>query len=368
MVLIVVTGANGFIGTNICNKLLALQPEDLGFDKQGKKTFSNFDETSASNFIEVIGTDLPESLNRDTAKRFIGSSRYTYCDYEQLIETLNKRNIAPNIIIHNGACSSTTETDKNIFAKLNVNYSKSMWNYCTKNQVPLIYASSAAVYGDGLNGFSDKKEDCHKYKSLNLYGQSKLDFDLWVLEQKQTPPTWFGLRYFNVFGQFEGHKKGQASMVYHGYHQAMRAQKIKLFKSNDLAKYKDGEQLRDFIYVDDIVDITVSLTKLSIERKKEFDLYKKVKKEIHENGLFLNLGRGVTETWNTLATHVFNSLGMTVNIEYIDIPTNIVNQYQNYTCANLETLRNLGVTHTFRSFEESVKRYIHEHLIRSSTL
>lgn len=224
--------------------------------------------------------------------------------------------------------------------------------------MPLIYASSAAVYGNGEHGFSDRKEDCHKYKSLNLYGQSKLDFDLWAMKQKQTPPTWFGLRYFNVFGPHEGHKKGQASMVYHGYFQAIQTGKIKLFESNS-DQYKDGEQERDFVYVDDVVNVTKFLIKISILRKRGLS-----DTVLADNGLFLNVGSGIPNTWNTLAKSVFDAIELPGHVEYIPIPKNIVNQYQNYTCADLSLLMTLDPDENFYVFQDAVKRYIHSYLMR----
>lgn len=360
MTCFVLTGSNGFIGTNLVQKILAAQPEDLGLEKKPSPRFSNFENTTEreSGYTTVIGSDIPESLSRPIAHRFVGSSRYVYQDYKSLLTYLENLSTPPDVIIHNGACSSTTETNPDVFAELNLGYSKKIWDYCTKNQVPLIYASSAATYGDGKNGFSDKKEDCSKYQALNLYGKSKLDFDLWALKQKQTPPTWFGLRYFNVFGQFESHKGGQASMAYHGYNQATRTGKIRLFKSNT-TDYQDGDQMRDFIYIDDITEVTMDLIRLCLKRKKDPQSH-----PISENGLFLNLGTGVARTWNDLAACVFDSLSMPTSIEYIPIPANIANQYQNYTCADLNTLRSLDIEHSFRTLEQGVGKYIQKHLLR----
>lgn len=358
---IVVTGSNGFIGSNVLEKLLSLMPEELGFHKGTTPRFSSSTpEKSEERIIRVIASDLPESLTRNTAKRFAGSSRVHYVDHESLFTYLKSLPTPPNLVVHNGACSSTTEKDPVVFEKLNWGYTQKMWDYCARHQVPLIYASSAAVYGDGTLGFSDKKEDCTKYTSLNLYGKSKLDFDLWALKQKNTPPTWFGLRYFNVFGQFESHKGGQASMVYHGYHQALKNGCIRLFKSNT-SEYTDGNQVRDFVYVDDIVDVTIELMRICIARQSGVSPV-----SLPGNGLFLNIGNGREETWNHLATLVFKALNLPSRIEYIPMLENIANQYQNYTCADLSTLRSIGVTHTFKSFEEGVTKYVQRHLTRGS--
>ncbi len=322
-------------------------------------SFSNFDTVNAeASLLEVIATDTSESLVRENARRFAGSARVTYVDHENLFEHLNGLSQAPLLVIHNGACSSTTERNPEVFERLNLGYTKKVWEYCARLNIPLIYASSAATYGDGLKGFSDKKEHCSQYKSLNLYGQSKLDFDLWALEQQQTPPTWFGLRYFNVYGQHEGHKLGQASMAFHGYNQALKNGNIKLFKSN-ASIYADGEQVRDFVYVDDVVDVTIKLMKVCLERSQSCSSL-----VIPNNGCFVNVGTGKEETWNHLAQCVFKAIGISCKIEYIPMPESLVNQYQNYTCADLSTLKFLGIDHKFRTLEEGVTRYVQKFLFR----
>jgi ADP-L-glycero-D-manno-heptose 6-epimerase len=355
---IVLTGAHGFIGINLLEKVLMTSPEELGLPKNTIPKFSDFDQNNIDRNISVTISDLPESLTRENARRFAGSARVKYVDYEGLFSYLESLATPPAIIVHNGACSSTTEQDPQVFAKLNLGYSQKIWEYCTKFKVPLIYASSAATYGDGTLGFSDKKEDCAKYTPLNLYGKSKLDFDMWALRHTQTPPTWFGLRYFNVYGQFEGHKGGQASMVYHGYHQVTRTGKINLFKSNT-PQYQDGQQVRDFIYVDDIVAVTMLLMRICIERRLgNSNLI------LPENGLFLNVGTGLTETWNNLAKNVFSALSLPCHLDYIPMPDNIAGQYQNYTCADLSALRSLGIQHEFQTLPQGVTKYVQKHLLR----
>ena len=354
----VITGAHGFIGTNIADRILKLNPTELGLEKPLHPTFSNFGKGYEEGF-SVLATDLNESLTRFTSRRFLGSSRYKYLDYKDLGQYLSQCESKPLAVIHNGACSSTMETRKEIFDELNLKSSKDLWHYCSKNKVPFIYASSAAVYGDGKKGFSDKKEDCESYRPLNLYGQSKLDFDIWTLKQSSKPPIWFGLRYFNVYGQFESHKKSQASMVYHGFNQIKKDGKIGLFKSNDPKNYSDGDQVRDFIYVDDIVSITLKL----LQRSLEVTLLNK-KNNILDNGLFLNLGCGIPETWNNLAKSIFSALDVKEAIDYIDMPEKLSKQYQNYTCANLETLSSLELNHNFFSLKDGVRKYVLEYLMK----
>jgi len=357
---VVVTGANGFIGTNVVEAFLSIAPEDLGVqDGSSPKPprFSSFGERPYRTGVDVIGSDLPESLARPAASRFAGSVRYSYIPHDQLVDHLRSLAEPPLVVVHNGACSSTVETNPEIFARLNVGSSQTLWQYCAEYGVPFLYASSAATYGDGTQGFSDKKEDCHLYTALNLYGKSKLDFDLWALEQAIAPPVWFGLRYFNVYGPYESHKGGQASMVYHGYHQALKTGSIKLFESNS-PQYGHGEQERDFIYVEDVVDVTLKLTKWA--------LFHKQNNPIAGKGCFVNVGRGKPETWNTLARSVFAALELPARIEYIPIPDSIKRQYQNYTCADLSTLhRILGEGgYLPLSFEEGIQRYIKRHLMR----
>lgn len=357
MIHIVVTGANGFIGNNILERLLKIDPTQLGYPAAPTPHFSTFEE-HPNQWISITTTDLPHTLSTPNANRFAGSARVRYVDYENLFQDLERLEKPPTLIIHNGACSSTTESDPAVFQKLNLSYSQKVWDYCARQRVPLIYASSAATYGDGTLGFSDKKEDCHRYTSLNLYGKSKLDFDLWALKQANTPPTWFGLRYFNVYGPFESHKGGQASMVYHGYNQAKANGVIRLFQSNT-PQYKDGEQLRDFVFIDDVVDITVKLAKLCVLRQDN-----PAACPLPENGLFLNVGTGTTQTWNTLAQCVFSAMSLPTNIHYIPIPPNIANQYQNYTCAKLDSWALFGLEHTFRTLPQGVTSYVHKHLLR----
>ena len=336
---IVITGSNGFIGTNLVEKYLSISPQAL----------------SLSSSFEIFGSDLPESISRTNAQKSSNNPRYHYYDYEELLTTLEEKKEKPLLVIHNGACSSTTETNPVIFEKQNLGYSKSLWNFCTKNKIPFIYASSASVYGDGIHGFSDKKEMMPLFKPMNLYAKSKYDFDSWILEQKtNTPPLWFGLRYFNVYGQFEDHKKSQASMVFHGFNQAKSTGKIKLFKSFAPQDYKDGEQVRDFIYVDDIVTITLLLSEKMLSQKNKLSF--------PENGLFLNLGTGQTRTWNELATSIFNALNIPPHIEYIEMPNTLKLQYQNYTCADLSTFHSLNLGFSFVELQKGVYTYVTQYL------
>jgi len=363
---VVVTGAHGFIGNHILERMLTADLEELtaqqGFGsgaqvhfRTAQVRFSQQSSPPVSTF-DVWAVDLPESSVRSTAHRFAQSSRVRIVFLKDLLAALNSAAVPPVAIIHNGACSSTVERNPAVFAELNVGSSQDLWNYCAQHNVPFIYASSAAVYGDGSKGFADLPEHTARFAPLNLYGKSKLDFDLWAVEQKNAPPAWFGLRYFNVYGPFEAHKAGQASLVYHGYQQATRTGCIKLFKSNT-AQYTDGNQVRDFVYVKDIVKVTMHLLGLALRKEKPALL-------ANGSGCFVNIGCGQTRSWNDLAASVFSALSLPARIEYISMPENIAGQYQNYTCADLSTLRALGYTLPFTSLEEGVREYVQRYLMR----
>ncbi|NBW82715.1 NAD-dependent epimerase/dehydratase family protein, partial [bacterium] len=345
---VVVTGAHGFIGNHILEKMLTADIEELkqapdfgGVNSEKPRTaqvrFSQQTHVPQSS-LDVWAVDLPESANRATAHRFAQSSRVKIVFLKDLMKELQAASHPPLAVIHNGACSSTVETNPAVFAELNMASSQDLWNYCAEHNIPFIYASSAAVYGDGLKGFSDAAGSASGYTPLNLYGHSKLDFDLWAMAQSNAPSFWFGLRYFNVYGPFEGHKGGQASMVFHGYQQATRTGAIRLFKSNT-ARYGDGDQLRDFVYVKDITRVTMHLLKLALSQHLPPTAQNLLSGK--SRGCFLNVGTGEARSWNHLAGAVFDAIAVPRKIEYIDIPGNIAGQYQNYTCADISNLRAL---------------------------
>lgn len=364
---VVVTGAHGFIGNHILEKMLMTDLETLkgndpsesaeaGRPRTAQVRFSQQTRLPATVF-DVWAVDLPESSTRTTAHRFAQSSRVKIIFQRDLLPALKNASHPPLAIIHNGACSSTVERDPAVFAELNVGSSQGLWTYCAENNVPFIYASSAAVYGDGSKGFSDSPNESGSFSPLNLYGKSKLDFDLWAMEQKSTPPLWFGLRYFNVYGPFENHKGGQASMAFHGYQQATRTGCIRLFKSNT-SEYSDGNQVRDFVYVKDIVKVTMHLLGLAL--RGEAPAFQAGT----QNGCFVNVGTGETRSWNDLAAAIFDALSLPRRIEYITIPENISGQYQNYTCADLSALRGLGYRQPLTPLNQGVREYVQRYLMR----
>ena len=246
-------------------------------------------------------------------------------------------------VFHLGARTDTTEKNKNIFDELNFEYSKRIWEICTEKQIPLVYASSAATYGGGEHGYEDSHDIVSKLKPLNPYGDSKNDFDKWVLSQKATPPFWAGTKFFNVYGPNEYHKKRMASVVFHAANQIKETGKMKLFKSHKEG-IENGHQKRDFIYVKDVLDIL-------------YFFYKKQKK----SGLY-NVGTGEARTFLDLANATFAALDLESNISFMDTPKDIRDNYQYFTEANMKKLRAAGYKKKFYSLEEGVEDYVKNYL------
>ena len=242
-----------------------------------------------------------------------------------------------DVIYHLGAITDTTEMNMNKFDEYNVQSSIFIWNLCYAFQIPLVYASSAATYGDGEEGFDDKK-DIIKLKPLNPYGWSKQQFDVWAETQEHQPKHWYGLKFFNVYGHGEAHKAKMASVVFHTFNQINESKKVKLFKSHR-PDYEDGEQKRDFVYVDDVVDVCIFMG---------------TQKPI--SGIY-NVGTGKARSFNDLATAVFTSLGYKKNITYIDTPILIRDKYQYFTEAKINKLRIAGYKKPFHELEEGVYKY-----------
>lgn len=242
-------------------------------------------------------------------------------------------------IIHMGACSSTTERDFDYLWKNNFEYTKTLWNYCADKQISFIYASSAATYGDGTQGFDDKM-DIDKLLPLNGYGYSKQLFDQWVKHQaKEFPKQHVGLKFFNVYGPNEYYKGSMASMIFHGFSQIMESGEIRLFKSAN-KDYSDGGQLRDFVYVKDICSVIVWL--LNNEKV---------------SGLF-NVGTGRAQSFKELAEATFYALNMEPNIRYVDMPEHLKNKYQYYTKAEMSKLREVGYSKEFMDLEKGARDYV----------
>jgi ADP-L-glycero-D-manno-heptose 6-epimerase len=315
--MIVVTGAAGFIASNLVKKL----------NQEGYKNIVVVDDFSnAGKNKNLRGKQFIEKIHRED---FINWLR----DNKQQVE----------YVFHIGARTDTTEFDKRIFDQLNLNYSKDLWSICTQAGIPFIYASSAATYGSGEYGYKDDHELVYKLEPLNPYGESKNEFDKWVLNQNDFPPYWAGLKFFNVYGPNEYHKGRMASVIYHAYHQIKATGKMKLFRSHH-SDYRDGEQLRDFIYVKDVVKVLYFLM-----QKGE------------QSGIF-NLGTGRARTFNDLVKNTFQAMNVPENLEYIDTPEDIRDKYQYFTEAEMTKLRSAGYEEEFMSLEEGIEDYIKNYL------
>lgn len=315
--MIVVTGAAGFIGSCLVSRL----------NKDGKTDLILVDDFSRDEKAPNLeGKKFSEKIDRD---RFV----------EWFQENFRKI----EIVYHIGARTDTTEFNKAIFDKLNVEYSKALWNICTEHQIPLVYASSAATYGLGEHGYSDNHDVVTKLKPLNPYGDSKNDFDKWVLAQKTCPPNWYGLKFFNVYGPNEYHKGRMASVIFHAFNQISASGGMKLFRSHN-PDYTDGGQLRDFVYVKDVVDVILFLGKNK-----------------PQNGLY-NLGTGEARTFLDLANNTFASLNKASNVSFIDTPADIRDKYQYFTEADMSKLRRAGYSAPFHSLEEGVADYVKNYL------
>jgi ADP-L-glycero-D-manno-heptose 6-epimerase len=262
-----------------------------------------------------------------------------------------------DVIFHLGAITDTTVMDRQQFDLYNVECSIFIWYLCANNNIPLIYASSAATYGDGEEGFDDEK-DILNLKPLNPYGWSKQQFDVWAEIQEKQPPYWYGLKFFNVYGHGEADKGNMASVVYQKYLEIKANEEyvddcvesdgsfcgslsVNLFKSHN-PKFEDGEQKRDFIYVDDIVDVCIWLWT-----------------EKPMSGIY-NVGTGKARSFNDLVMAVFKSLGTMQNIRYVDIPPKIRDKYQYFTEAKMDKLRNAGYDKPFHELEDGVLEYINK--------
>jgi ADP-L-glycero-D-manno-heptose 6-epimerase len=321
--MIIVTGASGFIGSCLVGKLNQSGRTDLilvdDFTKKEKE--ANLKDKSFSAKIErnVFNDWLRENANQ------------------------------VEFIFHIGARTDTTEFNKEIFDELNVNYTKMIWNFCVANNIPLVYASSAATYGLGEFGYDDNHDVIPNLKPLNPYGDSKNDFDIWALKQDEKPPFWAGLKFFNVYGPNEYHKGRMASVIFHTFNQINLNGGMKLFRSHN-PNYKDGCQLRDFVYVKDVVNVCMFL----MSDKPNSGIY--------------NLGSGKARTFLDLATNTFKSLDKPVNIEFIDTPIDIRDKYQYFTEANMNKMISQGYITPFHTLEEGVKDYVENYLIPNKYL
>jgi ADP-L-glycero-D-manno-heptose 6-epimerase len=252
-----------------------------------------------------------------------------------------------SLVFHFGARTDTTDQNKEIFDKLNLGYSKSIWAICSENEIPLIYASSAATYGLGEFGYVDSHVLVDQYKPLNEYAISKNEFDKWALMQSESPPKWYGLKFFNVYGPNEFHKKRMASVVWHAFNQIRHSGKMQLFRSHKPG-IPNGQQKRDFIYVKDVLDLCTFFME-----------------NPPANGLY-NIGTGKARAFLDLARGVFQAMQIAPNIEWIDTPENIRESYQYFTEADLGKLRNAGWDAKFTSLESGIEEYVKSYLVNNT--
>lgn len=308
---LIITGAYGFIGARVVRALL----------DQGQK--------------DLVLVDKADHRSRSCAK---GLETLPFIDREKFLEEL-PRFKGSAAIVHLGACTDTGNHDQAYMWKMNTDYTKVLWDWCAKNGVPLLYASSGATYGKGDEGYSDAHADIPRYKPLNVYGRSKHEFDLWALGQQAAPPRWYGLKFFNVYGMDENHKGRMASPIFHGYHEILKTGKQTLFRSHKEG-IKDGEQKRDFIFVEDIVKLCL----FCLEKSPASGIY--------------NCGTGQARTFMDVSKALFKAMGLEQRIEWVDTPEKFRSGYQYFTQADMGKMRSAGYKEPFLMVEEAVAKYV----------
>jgi ADP-L-glycero-D-manno-heptose 6-epimerase len=316
--MIVVTGAVGFIGSCLIARL------------------------SEDGFNAIIAVDNFE--NEEKNKNLANKKILQKIDRNNFISWLAENQETVEFIFHIGARTDTAEFDTTLLAALNTDYTKKIWQKCVEYQIPMVYASSAATYGLGEYGYDDDESKINKLIPLNPYGDSKNEFDKWALDQKEKPFFWVGLKFFNVYGPNEYHKGRMASVVYHAFHQIEKSGAMKLFRSHN-PKYKDGEQMRDFVYVKDVVEVCMFL----MHHRKNSGIY--------------NLGSGQARTFLDLTKAVFKAVEKEEKISFVDTPADIRDKYQYFTEAKMDKLRSIGYNKDFTTLEEGVEDYVKNYLL-----
>lgn len=315
--MIIVTGANGFIGSAMVWEL------------------------NRNGFKDIVAVDTVNLLSRNLLQKreyshfFEANELWSYLTTEEARKKVTW-------VIHMGACSATTETNWDYLYSNNFQYSQRIFEWCSQNQKNLIYASSAATYGAGENGFDDSF-DSEKLKPLNLYGDSKVIMDRWAVKQKATPPHWYGLKFFNVFGPNEYEKGSMASVAFKAFHQIQKTSELGLFKSYN-PHYEDGRQLRDFVYVKDVVRWMKEL----MDKKPTSGIY--------------NMGFGKARSWLDMAEPLFQALGKPQKIKWLEMPDNIKSQYQYFTEASMTKWQKEGLSKPQWSLEKSISDYVKNYL------
>lgn len=321
--MIVVTGAAGFIASCLISKL-------------NKEGLTNL----------VLVDDFSQEKKEDN---YIHKEFVLKVDRSEFVDWFKQHAKSVNFVFHIGARTDTTEQSVELLNKLNLDYTKAIWNICTEHFVPLVYASSAATYGLGEHGYEDDETKIPLLKPLNPYGDSKNEFDKWALQQKACPPKWIGFKFFNVYGPNEYHKARMASVIFHSFNQINEKGQVKLFRSHN-PNYTDGGQLRDFVYVKDVVEVLYFAYSSAIK-----------------NGIY-NLGSGKARTFLDLAKATFKALGKEPNIEFIDTPIDIRDKYQYFTEADMNKLIYQGYSKEFTSLEDGVEDYVKNYLIGKNYL
>ncbi len=316
--MIVITGAAGFIGSYLVGRL----------NREGYK-----------DLILVDKIDDPLKDFNIVNKKYL-----KFIDRDNFFKWLIKHASDVDFIFHLGARTDTVGQEPELYQQLNLIYSQRLWNICSEIQVPLLYASSAATYGNGEEGFSDAHKNIPNLRPLNLYGWSKQDFDVWALKQVRTPKFWTGLKFFNVYGPNEYHKKRMASVVLHAFETISKTGKMNLFRSHH-KDYHDGEQCRDFIYVDDIADVMMYF----MEHQENMGIY--------------NVGTGKARTFLDLTRSVFKSMSLAPEISFVDTPVDLRGRYQYFTEADIQKLRAIGYTKSFTELEDGVEDYVGKYLL-----
>lgn len=312
--MLILTGGAGFIGANTLKALNAKGRQDIVVVDHVART---------EKWKNLVDVSFSRYLQKDALWRWLEENP----------------DISPEAVIHLGACTDTLEQDFDYLHANNVEYSRRLWQFCTQRDIPLIYASSAATYGDGSRGFSDRHADTPRYRPINPYGYSKHLFDLWALEQVATPRRWYGIKFFNVYGPRENHKGRMASVARFAIPQALETGRIRLFKSHR-PDCRDGEQRRDFVFVDDVVAILLYL----LEEELPSGLY--------------NAGSGHACTFNRLAEAIFTALELPVRIEYFDMPESLRGSYQYFTQAEMDKLEQAGCPLRPTSLEDGIRQYV----------
>lgn len=321
--MIIITGAAGFIGSCLVEKL------------------------NSEGYYDLILVD--DFSDAEQNKNFEGKRFSKQIERDEFIEWLRENHLHVQFVFHLGARTDTTEFDYELLKKLNLDYTKDVWNTCVEFGLPLVYASSAATYGLGEEGYDDDESKLEQLKPLNPYGDSKNDFDIWAVKQERKPFFWAGLKFFNVYGPNEYHKGRMASVIFHTYNQIIKSGEMKLFQSHH-PEFKDGEQMRDFVYVKDVIEVMYFL----MHQRKDSGIY--------------NLGSGKARTFLDLAKNTFKALGKEPKIKFIPTPEDIRDKYQYFTEAKMDKLAVIGYHKPFSSLEEGVEDYVKNYLSKGKYL